>query len=224
MLKITVLAVLTSLLLHYIQYDIPQDDERENLNELIIKGKFEKGTIFNGNDYSELEILRFNRRNRTNAFLFCVVRDSTNIARVIEPNEIVWYTIGNDHYKSHSSSDEFFFIKLSKDGKAKLYERSRIPNDNRFLYYIELEGYNDYLVISPHEKNITVDQIPGAYYEGKQETRMVIYSNQLEEKFKLFVTTYLGDCMRVKNSVESGFYTVNEVPAIIDVYNNCFED
>lgn len=224
MLKIVLLAVLTSLFLHNNHYDIPKEDETENLNELIKKGKFEKGIIFNGNDYTELEILRFTRRNRTNAFLYCVVKDSTNTVRIIEPNEIVGYTIGTDFYKSHSANDEFFFIKLSKDGRAKLYERQRIPNDNRFLYYIELEGYNDYLVISPHEENITVDQIPGAYYEGHQETRMVIQSNKLEEKFKLFVTTYLGDCMRVKNSVESGFYTVNEVPAIIDVYNSCFED
>lgn len=225
MIKLIVFAALTALSMNYGHYNLSQEDEIEEVSTLIKKGKFEQGTVIIDGTTREVEILKFNRRNSANAFLYCVVKDSSDNITILKPREIAQYRIGKDHYKSHSTDDASFFIKLSRNGKAKLYERKRIPGDNRFLYYLELEGYSDYLVISPHDENFSVDVIPGATNKGNSNSyKLMIHSNKIEEQFKKFVATYLDDCDRVLNSVASGFYTINDVPLVVDVYNNCFEN
>ena len=94
----------------------------------------------------------------------------------------------------------------------------KIPSDRRFLYYIKLPKHANYFIIYPDGQNVATTIIP----PDKESAGMIsIDSNNIPEKFKMFVSIYLGDCISLRNMVQSNFYTINDIPTIIDIYNKC---
>jgi len=195
------------------------EKEVSNLSELIKNGKFEKGYILMKGDTIRTEILRFNRRKSINSFLFCVAKDRTDSTKIYTARQIEGYSIGNEIFMSQTSENANFFIRLNKVGKATLFERIGIPSDRRFLYFIKLPNYSHYFVICPEEQNISTSTMGG--YGKNSPPRDIYNSKNINEKFKIFASTYLGDCMTLRNMVQSEFYTINDIPTIIDKYNKC---
>jgi len=222
MFKLIFFALFTSLISTNDKNDFYIEKELTHLKELIKNGKFENGFILVKGDTIQTEILRFNRRKNLNPYLFCITKDKTDSIRVYTAHQIDEYNIGQDHYKSYHSENSYFFIHLYRFGKAILFERYEIPSDGRFLYYIKLPNYQNCFVICPNEQNITITSI-GGYTEGNNPVPPVeIYnSKKIVEKFKLFVVNYMGDCTSLCNMVQSNYYTINDIPLIIDKYNTC---
>jgi len=57
--------------------------------------------------------------------------------------------------------------------------------------------------------------------ESSGATVLYVASKGINEKFKIFVSIYLSDCYQIKNMVNSEFYTIKDIPIIIETYNNC---
>lgn len=215
---ILLFSFLTFLLNPVDQNDSYIEKEVSSINELVKNGKFENGFILVKGDTIRTEILRFKRRKIKNSYLFCVTKDHADSLKVYSARQIEGYGIGNDTYKSQSSKDTHFFIRLLKSGKATLFERDRIPSDERFIYYIKLPKYANCFIICPDERNLKFStEAPDKDSPGK----ISIDSNNIPEKFKMFVSAYLSDCINLRNMVQSNFYTINDIPTIIDIYNKC---
>jgi len=199
--------------------------EVSNLKELIKNGKFEEGFILLNGDTIKTEILRFSRRKNKNAFLFCITKSKTDSIKVYTARQISGYTIGKESFNRHISGDSQYFIHLNKTGKVILFERDGIPSDTRFLYYIKLPKYQNCFVICPNEQNISVTTIVGHTNGNSTTPSLDIYnSKNINKRFEIFVSTYLGDCIALKNMVQSEFYSINDIPTIIDKYNNCDDE
>jgi hypothetical protein len=196
--------------------------ELTNLNQLMLKGKFEDGWVIIKGDTIKTRILRFVAAKTRNSYLFCVTKNRTDSFEVYTAKQINGYIIGDDTFKTHISNGETFFIRMVKKGKAILFERGRIPGDDRFLYYIQLPNYQTYFVICPDEQSVKLIPIFGSV--GSPTIRIDYYykSDENNQKFKLFVNKFLGDCSTLKNLVQSDFYTMNDLPSVIETYNNCF--
>lgn len=52
---------------------------------------------------------------------------------------------------------------------------------------------------------------------------LIIKSNEIDELFKKIAEIYFKDCHKVVNMVSSGFLTINDIPAVVQEYNDCFE-
>lgn len=52
---------------------------------------------------------------------------------------------------------------------------------------------------------------------------MIFRSAEIDKRFKAFVSHYMGDCQALVNMVNAGFYSINDVPSVVEVYNACFE-
>jgi hypothetical protein len=198
--------------------DIYIDKETSNIIQLTKNGNFEKGFIVENGDTIKTNILKFNKRKKINPYLFCLTKDSTEILKVYTARQIDGYVVGKEVYKSQSSGDNRFFIKLLTNGKANLFERYGIPSDRRFLYYLQLPKYTDYFIICPDGQNVNATIIPP---DKDSPGILSVDSKNIPEKFKLFVTNYLGDCVIVNNMVQSDFYTINDIPLIVEKYNEC---
>ncbi|MGE0076698.1 MAG: hypothetical protein AB7S48_02460 [Bacteroidales bacterium] len=198
--------------------DIYIENETSNIIQLTKNGNFEKGFIVENGDTIETNILKFNKQKKINPYLFCVTKDSAEVLKIYTARQIDGYAIGNEVYKSQSSCDNHFFIKLLANGKVCLFERYGIPSDRRFLYYIQLPKFTDYFIICPDGQNVNATIVPPDKYSPGIVN---IDSKSIPEKFKLFVKNYLGDCVIVSNRVQSDFYTINDIPLIVEKYNEC---
>jgi len=195
-----------------------------NIETLISKGDFIKGLIYLDNDTIETDLLTFKGKRETNYFLFCVAKIQMDSIKIFKSNQIKGYKISDMNYISHNSEGSGFFLKQVKKGKIDLFEKSPFPDDNRFLYYLKFSDSYNYLIINPLENDVTVYELPESRQsESSRATVTYFQSKGIHEKFKIFISTYLGDCDKVTNMVKSDFYTINDIPSIIELYNNCFK-
>ncbi len=200
------------------------ESELSKLNRLIEKGNFTNGFVFFTNDTLETELLTFRGKRKMNYYLFCVARISDDSINVFKPSEILGYEIENVDFITHNSDGEKIFIKQIKKGRLDLYEKPSIPSDNRSLYYIKFPGKSDFCIINPFENNVTEHRLPDSRQsESSGATVTYFQSKGIHQKFKLFISMYMGDCSKVTNMVNSEFYTINDIPSIVETYNNCFE-
>jgi len=201
------------------------ENEISNINKLLESGTFVNGLIYFQNDTLETELLYFKRKAKINFYLFCVSRNGNDSIKVYRASEINGYKIQDEIYIKHISDGEHFFIKNIKSGKINLFERKGLPSDNRFLYFLKFPNTNNYYVINPDANNTTVTESPESRQSGSTSRGTVTYytSKGIDLKFKAFITRYLGDCERVVNMVNTDFYTINDIPIIVESYNNCFD-
>lgn len=195
-----------------------------NIEKLISKGTFINGIVYLNNDSIESKILTFRGKHKLNNILFCISKNNADSIIIFTPNEITGYRINNTNFISHNSNGNLFFLKQIKDGQVELFEKPSIPSDNRFLYYIKFKNKSDYFVINPLENNVIITNIPdNSKPESSGATKVHFKSKSIHEKFAIFISKYFEDCPKVVNMVKSGFYTMNELPLIIESYNNCKE-
>jgi hypothetical protein len=200
------------------------ESELNKLNRLIEKGNFTNGFIFFTNDTLETELLTFSGKRKMNYHLFCVARFSNDSIRVFKPSEILGYEIENVGFITHNSNGEKMFIKQLKKGRVDLYERRSIPSDTRSLYYLKFSGKSDYFIINPLENNVSLHtQSDSQQSESSGVTVFFFQSKGIHQKFKIFISMNMGDCTKVTNTVDSEFYTINDILSIVETYNNCFE-
>jgi hypothetical protein len=197
--------------------------ELSNLNELIIHGKFEMGCIIVKGDTIKTQILRFAKRKNRDSYLFCVIKNDADSFKVYTAKQIEGYIIGNELFKTHVSKGDTFFIRMEKKGRAILYERIGLPSDDRFLYYIQLPDYNIYFVICPNEQSVTLAPIIGHTTSTTTSNFDSYYTDNTNQKFKIFVNKFLGDCLSLTNLVQTEFFTIVDLPGVIETYNKCFE-
>jgi hypothetical protein len=187
------------------------------------KASFEPGYIIKQKDTVYTDILLFKNRDKMNSFLFCVAKDKNDSIRFYNADEIMEYRVGKFIYKKATADKENFFIKQIKTGIVNLYERVPIPSDSKFLYYLKKKNQRGYFEICPDESNFFIyennsqDQNQN---ERMNETR--IFTNNNDERFKLFVTTYFTGCEKVRNMVNADIYTISDIPSIVESYNQCF--
>jgi len=195
----------------------------ENIDKLISKGKFVSGLIYTQSDTLETQLLYFKKKAKVNYHLFCIKKNDNDSIEVIKANEILGYKILEEEYFSHKSQEGVFFIKKLEEGKVILYEKHSIPSDTRFLFYLKFPESDDFVIINPHEKNITEYNMPNTSPSSSSDINITCFkSNGINDTFKLFVANYLGDCLKVTNMVNSGFYTIQDISSIIRTYNGCF--
>jgi hypothetical protein len=196
--------------------------EINNIEKSIKKGTFIDGFIYLGSDTIATKILSFHGRKKTNRFLFCVSKGSGDSIKIFKPNEIKGYRIGNNNYLSHCSHVANFFLKQTKQGKVDLFERDPIPSDHRFLYYLNFKNSTDYFIINPLENNITIYDSPNSTLGGFLSPNMLSFNSKgINEKFKIFIAQHFNDCIKVVNMVKNDFYTIDDIPMIVEMYNNC---
>lgn len=199
-------------------------DELSNLEKLVEKGKFHDGEIHLNSEILKAEILVFKGRRKKNNYLVCIARFGADSTVVYRPFEIEGYRISEDYFKAHQSASEKFFIKELKTGFINLYNKIPIPADGRDLYYLKFPDNNDYVVLDPFLDKFTMQQIPNNDSEGSTNSnKMMVKYNLQGLKFKVFVSQYMGNCEKVTNMVKSEFYTINDVPSIVDAYNSCMQ-
>lgn len=194
--------------------------ETANMDELLRNGEFVPGFIFTSEDTIQTEIFAFKGRKKKNAFLFFVSRAGGDSVRVLTAENVHGYSFGNKHFVSHASGENAFFVQLKKEGRACLYERDGIPGDARSLYYLQLPGQFNYYVFDTEQQNISSIEIQ----KGQKGERATVFtSKNTGERFALFVNQYLCDCLALRNMVQSGFLSMNDLPQVIETYNKCFE-
>jgi hypothetical protein len=190
--------------------------------EKIIKwGKFDSGQIYLQGNTISAEILQFNNRKDMNSFLFCVVKNRNDSIQIYTARDIDGYSIGDVHYRKHKSGDACFFIRLKASGKALLYERKAIPSNDRFLYYLKLPKYRDFFIISPVRDKIDMICVPTKDAGSWSQTFLYSKPTNQNEIFKLFIKTYMNDCKELNGLVTSDYFTIFDLPDIINKYNNC---
>jgi len=194
-----------------------------NIKKLADKGKFVKGFIYLGNDTIEMNLLTYSGKRKANYFLFCIAGTTTDSLQVFRPNQINGYQIDNITYISLITTKGSFFLRQFKTGKINLYEKYPLPDDNRYLYYLKFADSENYFILDPQQKNITEYELPDSRQSASSgKTLIFLQSNGISEKFKVFISTYLGDCGKVINMVNADFYTIADIPNIIELYNNCY--
>lgn len=193
-----------------------------NKEKLCKKGRFIPGRIFFSKDTIDTEILCFNNSNSKNYYLFVVSRVNDEI-RIFTAEEVVGYEVDDRRFFRHSVDQYSFFILLTQHGKADLYERRSIPSDIRYMYYIKKTDSERLFAISPDEDNIVEHRIPpaGNTKSNNYRSRTFYTSKNIDKKFKQFIQLHFSDCRMVLNSVETEFLTINNIPEIIEIYNNC---
>jgi hypothetical protein len=200
------------------------DSQLISIDKLLDKGEFVKGLIYLDNDTIDATLFSFKGKRKSNHYLFCIVKTECDSIRIFKSNQICGYRISGINYISHHSGESGFFIKQVKTGKIELFEKTSLPDDNRFLYYLKLPNIHDYYIINPLEKNIIVHNLPDSNQPNSSRATVTYFqSTGTYDKFKVFISTYLGDCEKVTNMVKTDFYTINDIPSIVDSYNNCFE-
>jgi len=206
---------------HVNENDLYIQKVTSNPGKLIKCGTFEPGQIFIHGNTINVEILKFNKRKDMNSFLFCMIKNKADSIQIYTAKQIDGYSIGTENYRKHISNDAHFFIRLVKNGRAILYERAAIPSDKRYLYYLKLQKYRDYFVLEPVNDHLTAIYNPSP----EQKFQMCFYylnPDNKNEKFKLFIKTYLADCERLNLLMSSNYYTIFDIPSVIEKYNNCF--
>ena len=189
-------------------------------DKLLKCGTFEPGQIFIHGNTINTSILKFNKRKDMNSFLFCVTKNESDSLKIYTVKQIDGYSVGKDNYRKHISNDAQFFIRLVKNGRAELYERAAIPSDDRYLYYLKLSKYKDLFVLAPVSDKMEFISIPG---QGEAGFPSIFYCkpDTQNEKFKLFIKTYMSDCEELNHLMASNYYSLFDIPSIIDKYNHC---
>lgn len=190
----------------------------EDLDKVLKNAVFGHGYIYRNADSVPAEILVYKWKQKSRAYQYCIVKQPDDSIRVCSPKEIDGYSINNEKYIKHISDGQSFFIQLVRSGRITLYRRGGIPFDIRFLYYLKVPGEKDLLVICPHENDVSLTDS-----KDSRDSPMMIYkSSDAGEKFKTFVSIYLKDCKQILDKVNSGFYTINDIPAVVGEYNDWF--
>lgn len=195
-----------------------------NIETLIDKGEFVRGVIYLNNDTIEADLLTFNGKRKINYFLFCITRTQLDSIKIFKSNQIKGYKILDINYISYNSERSGFFLKQLKTGKIDLFEKCSLPDDHKFLYYLKSPNSVNYFIINPSENNVTEYQLPDNRNSASSGATSTYFQTKgINQKFKIFISIYLGDCDRVTNMVKTDFYTINDIPNIIESYNNCFK-
>lgn len=106
-----------------------------------------------------------------------------------------------------------------------LFEKPSLPNSKNFLYYVSFKDSSSYFVLNPFEDNVSEEVVPDNRMTNQGGLGSITYfeTHGIYEKFKLFIATHLTGCDEIQNLVNSEFYTIHDLPAIIKRYNTCFE-
>ena len=124
----------------------------------------------------------------------------------------------------HKQGLDYYFIKRIIKGEIDLYERSGIPTDYRFLYYIHFPSIQDLFVICPNENKVKAHVIPGGSQSGNEVPGKTMYlSNNVDKKFKIFAIQKFGNCESLLKKLQAEFLTISDIPKIVELYNNCNE-
>jgi hypothetical protein len=192
-------------------------DQPENLEKILKNATYGSGCIFIAGDSTCCEILIYRKREKPNSYLYCIVRQHNGTVKVYTPDDIDGYSIDKERFIKHQSAGKNYFIQQVRTGRVDLYKRGAVPYDLNFLYYLKIPGERNLLVINPQSNEVTMSDS-----KDSRDSYMMIYrSMQTDDKFKNFVSAFLGDCEKVVNAVNSGFYTVYDLPAVVDEYNHC---
>lgn len=223
MLKILFFILLFYFPLHENENDIFIQKATSKPEKLVKCGKFENGEIYINGDTIVTEILKFNKKKEVYPFLFCVIKNTFDSIQILTAKQIDGYSIGNEIFRKHISQGSQFFIRLRKKGRAILYERAAIPSDNRFIYYIKLPNYNDFFMLAPtHDNIVFINTFPLQPGPGVNQFRYYQNPDKQNEKFKFFISSYMGDCEELNSLIASDYFSIDDIPGIIEKYNNCF--
>jgi hypothetical protein len=188
---------------------------------LIEKATFAHGTVYFEKDSLQGDLLVFRRKYKNEAYLYCVLKDQMGYFRY-SAYQIEGYRIENDLFIKHKASEGSFFIHQIRKGVVDLYECDGVPGNYRFQYYLNFNQMKNLVIISPHENDINV------FKAGESSNSSAITpsgiqftSNNIDEKFKAFISIYMGDCRRLKNMIEDGLLSINNIPDVVEVYNKC---
>jgi hypothetical protein len=190
-----------------------------DLEQILKRSHFESGYIFTRNDSIEASILVYHRRFQKYAFQYCIVKEPNDSITLYSPKEIYGYRVNNEKFIKHVSGGKQFFIHHRAAVNVNLYSRVKIPSDNRYLFYLKFPDEKEFHVISPFENNINLEESG----DSRGNPMLLIKSNEIDELFKKFAEIYFKDCQMVVNMVNSGFYTINDIPAVVQEYNDCFK-
>lgn len=195
--------------------------ELGNLEVLIQKGRFEEGRLFTKDDTIAMKFLVFNKAKRANNFLFCIAKTRKGDIVVYRPREIRGFSIRNEVYFSHQTAGEYYFVKQLTTGKVHLYERHAVPSDNRNLYYLKFPHEKDYIVIDVRAEDIVSSESQLNMFFSGLAPGSTVSNTESKNKFKQFTTLYFGDCKAVVNAVNADFYSIADIQAIVETYNEC---
>jgi hypothetical protein len=169
-----------------------------SIETLIEKATFTRGTVYFEKDSLQGDLLVFRRKFKNEAYLYCVLHDSMGYFRY-SAYQIEGYRIGDDLYLKHQAPEGDFFIHQIRKGKVDLYEREGVPSNFRFQYYLNFGQMNNLIVICPHENDINVFKAGEASNSAAISPGGIQFtSNNMDEKFKAFISIYMGDCRRLK--------------------------
>lgn len=183
---------------------------------------FVNGYVLNStNDTIKTEILVFSKRHKINAYLFCVTKDPNSRISIVSASEIMGYGYGQTHYKKAKDGTEHFFIKRIQVGSVNLYERTSIPSDMRFLYYLQKKNQQGYFEICPDEANFKIKESKNSNNSNNstEGANVIIMTNNNVGRFKLFVQSFFCDCVSVINKVNAEVYSISDLPSIVTEYN-----
>lgn len=197
------------------------DSFSQNINwsKIIKQEKFVNGYYCINSDTIFVPILKLKGRNKKINYTHIAVKTNVNSYRILSADSITEYSIENIHFYQHNSNGTKFFIKKTISGKVNLYERESIDLDQRFLYFIQFPDQPNLYSVSPFEQNVSIVE---PQFPQKDDVRSIIFkSKNINEKFKIAFSGMFSDCKKLKNMILAEFYTISDIPSIINMYNNC---
>lgn len=142
--------------------------------------------------------------------------DSLGKEIILSPNQITGYSKDNIYYLSIRPKDRTpFFVKNITYGKVELYYFKRLEiylfkkNTEKQFYVIDTELDED--PVFSETAGITPSDINPHFINPMQPS---------EEEFRLFFSSYFGDCSLISNKVQSLLYKYNDIEVMFKHYND----
>lgn len=202
-----------------------RDYLHKQLSNLYVNAKYEIGTMYTNTDTIEAEMMIFNRKQKSLKYEYCVFKSKEGKIRFFTASELTGYKLKKEVFKKHASGKDTFFIKELEIGRIQLYKREKIPSSQKQTYYIKLPVNDFYFTFCPDDEYFDFNNENSMKYIQTSKdgaTKMYHVESSINDRFKVFIGGYLGDCLKVKNLVKADMYTIHDIEDIVKEYNKCF--
>lgn len=199
---------------------------QDKLSKLLVKAKYEVGIMYTYTDTIVTEMMLFKHFDKSLKYEYCIFKSTEGKIKFYTASELQGYKLNGEIFKQHVAEKDTFFIKELETGRIRLYKREAIPSSHKQIFYIKFPAYDFYFTFCPDDEYFDSDY--KLYSESilnnmnNSTSKMYHVNSTLDDRFNIFVGGYMGNCIKVKNLVKAGLYTINDLEEIIALYNDCF--
>jgi len=191
----------------------------ERILNKIDRTTFVDGEYYLNRDTISVKIAKFKGRNKHDYHLYIVVKTEQDY-KAYTPEEIDGFKIGETEFFKYSNNNICCFINKIESGDIELYQRHNILSEPKFVYFLKLNEFDFMYKFYPYENNIELHESEDRLANSDNNVYQFSYTSKLiPEKFEFFISNLMKDCPMIVNKVKNGFYSIHDLPYIVETYN-----